>query len=117
MSYGTPVPLPHPIVDAHAPESPSTEQQPTQETPGAASSSAAAISPIMATEADVQSWYADGWYPLTLSSDLPAAVGERVLWLGARLGRNGGISTKQEYFNCVVHNLGALDNALFHDIS
>ena len=116
-SYGTPVPLPHPLVDAHDPESHSTEQQPTQETPGAASSSAAAISPIMATEADVQSWYADGWYPLTLSSDLPAAVGERVLWLGARRGRSGGLSTKQEYFNGVVHNLEVVDNDLFYDIS
>ena len=117
MSYGTPVPLPHPIVDAHAPESPSTEQQPTQETPGAASSSAAAISPIMATEADVQSWYDDGWYPLTLSADSPAAIGERVLWLGAKRGRNGGLSTKQEHFNGVVHSLVVVDNELFYHIS
>ena len=116
-SYGTPVPLPHPLVDSHAPESLSTVQQPTQEIPGAGSSSAATISPIMATEADVQSWYDDCWYPLTLSADSPAAIGERVLWLGARRGRNGGLSTKQEHFNGVVHNLEVVDNELFYDIS
>ena len=115
-SYGIPIPLPY-LVDAHAPESHEMEQQPTPESPGAASSGAATIAPIMATEADVQGWYESDWYPLNMTGNTPAEIGERVLWMGAKVGKHGGPSTKQEYFNGVVHSLEVVENDLFYDIS
>ena len=93
------------------------EQQPTPESPGAASSGAATIAPIMATEADVQGWYESDWYPLMLSGNTPAEIGGNVLWMGAKVGKHGGPSTKQEYFNGVVRGLEVLENELFYDLS
>jgi len=52
-----------------------------------------------------------------MSGNVPAERGERVLWMGAKVGRHGGPSTKQEYFNGVVHNLEVVDGELFYDIS
>ena len=71
----------------------------------------------MATEADVLSWYESDWNALTMSGNMPAGRGERVLWMGAKVGRHGGPSTKQEYFNGVVHNLEVVESDLFYDIS
>ena len=70
----------------------------------------------MATEADVEGWLSE-WYPLTLTGNTPAGIGERVLWMGAKVGKHGGASTKQEYFNGVVHSFEEVESDLFYIIS
>ena len=83
----------------------------------AASLDAWVVQPILATEQDVEAWYADEYQALDLSDNIPAEIGEEVLWKGLKKGRGGCVSTLPEYFNGVVHNLEIVDDGLFYNVS
>ena len=55
---------------------------------------------IAATTEEVEEWMRSGFKKLTnISTKSPPEVGEPVLWRGVRTGKQGGMSTKVEFFN------------------
>ena len=55
--------------------------------------------PFMATSEQVEHWVTTAYSPLTnISTNIPPAVGETVLWRGVKTGRRGHPSTKVEHF-------------------
>ena len=70
--------------------------------------------PTAATTEEVEDWLRSGYKKLkNASTKSPPEVGESVLWKGMKTGKQGGVSSKMEFFNGKVHQIHVEDGEVY----
>ena len=113
-NYGIGIPPPCPVPPAEVPlhqQSSSSRETAKEEPPP---SPVSMPPPIMATTEEVEEWMRSGFKKLkNASTKSPPEVGESVLWRGVKTGKQGGLSTKVEYFNGKVHGVQVEEDEVY----